>query len=99
MVLDAVDSTVNSRLHWSELPQRFVSTLDAHEAYGVFVFRGIHFMDVGIACTFCGDRGLRWLATKLVPYRAPASSSSAAEADRLDSIVRALRSRLRPIAM
>ena len=93
---------VNSRLHWSELPRRFAATLDAHEAHGVLVFRGIHFMDVGIACTFGGDRGLRWLATKLVPYHpsgaAPAPSDGAADASRLDAVVRTLRSRLRPVA-
>ena len=39
---------VNSRLHWSEMPQAFVNSLDKHAAQDAFVFRGLTFMDVGI---------------------------------------------------
>lgn len=60
----------NSRTHWSELPQRFIDTLDIHEANATLVFRDVHFMEVGAAATFGGERGLRWLATKLVSYDA-----------------------------
>ena len=60
----------NSRTHWSELPRRFIDTLDLHEANTTLVFRDVHFMDVGAAATFGGEQGLRWLATKLVSYDA-----------------------------
>ena len=60
----------NSRTHWSELPRRFIDTLDIHEANATLVFRDVHFMEVGAAATFGGERGLRWLATKLVSYDA-----------------------------
>lgn len=40
------------RLHWSELPQKFIETLEEHKANRSLNFRNIHFFDVGIlVCT------------------------------------------------
>eukprot|EP01129_Flabellula_baltica_P001355 TRINITY_DN11235_c0_g1_i1.p1 TRINITY_DN11235_c0_g1~~TRINITY_DN11235_c0_g1_i1.p1 ORF type:complete len:371 (+),score=82.56 TRINITY_DN11235_c0_g1_i1:49-1161(+) len=38
----------NSRLHWSELPDKFCKSLDDYENNGALNFKGIGFFDVGI---------------------------------------------------
>jgi len=53
---------INSRVHWSELPDKFIDTVDKHRAEDAFVFRGIGFFDVGFAC-MTGQLG--WLADRL----------------------------------
>ncbi|KAG2450768.1 hypothetical protein HYH02_004605 [Chlamydomonas schloesseri] len=55
---------LNSRLHWSELPQRFIDTLAAHDENDALVFRGIGFFDVGVM-VFTGQ--LDKLASFIVP--------------------------------
>ncbi|GFR48554.1 hypothetical protein Agub_g10453 [Astrephomene gubernaculifera] len=55
---------LNSRLHWSELPRRFVDTLAAHDDNDALVFRGIGFFDVGLM-VFTGQ--LDRLASYIVP--------------------------------
>lgn len=39
----------NSQMHWSEMPQKMVDTLDEHAKNDAFVFVGIGFFDVGAA--------------------------------------------------
>jgi len=39
---------INSRLHWSEMPQRFVDNLPTYAAEGAITFSGIHFFEVGL---------------------------------------------------
>jgi len=54
----------NSRLHWSELPARFLQTLEQHDRRDGLCFEGIGFFDVGVA-VFTGRLG--WLADRVVP--------------------------------
>ncbi|GBF88896.1 fatty acid desaturase [Raphidocelis subcapitata] len=54
----------NSQLHWSQLPARFLETLDTHDARDALCFEGIGFFDVGVA-VFTGR--LEWLADRVVP--------------------------------
>jgi fatty acid desaturase len=39
---------INSRLHWSEMPQRFVDELPTYAAQGAITFSGLHFFEVGL---------------------------------------------------
>lgn len=39
---------VNSRVHWSDMPQRFLDTLGEHAEKESINFVGLHFMQVGI---------------------------------------------------
>jgi len=39
---------LNARIHWTELPQYFHTTLDKHKDSGALTFRGLHFFDVGV---------------------------------------------------
>ncbi|GLI64976.1 hypothetical protein VaNZ11_008384 [Volvox africanus] len=55
---------LNSRLHWSELPQRFIDILGAHDENDALVFRGIGFFDVGLLVF---TRQVGKLATYIVP--------------------------------
>jgi len=38
----------NARLHWSELPEQFLKTLEKHRDQGSLTFRNIHFFEVGV---------------------------------------------------
>ncbi|EFJ49187.1 hypothetical protein VOLCADRAFT_120780 [Volvox carteri f. nagariensis] len=55
---------LNSRLHWSELPKRFIATMSAHDENDALVFRGIGFFDVGFMVF---TKQLDKLATYIVP--------------------------------
>ncbi|KAG2493498.1 hypothetical protein HYH03_008314 [Edaphochlamys debaryana] len=55
---------LNSRLHWSEMPQKFIDTLQAHDDNDALAFRGIGFFDVGVM-VFTGQ--LDKLASHIVP--------------------------------
>lgn len=39
---------INSRLHWSEMPQRFLDELPKYAAEGAITFNGLHFFEVGL---------------------------------------------------
>eukprot|EP00899_Mesostigma_viride_P003359 jgi/Mesvir1/13023/Mv06020-RA.1 len=54
---------VNSKVHWSEMPAQFLSTLDRHVQEDALVFEGIHFFDVGIMVM---TRRLHVLADRIV---------------------------------
>ncbi|GFH21564.1 predicted protein, partial [Haematococcus lacustris] len=55
---------LNSRWHWSELPQRFISQLQQHDDNDALVFHSLGFFDVGLA-VFTGH--LAYLAKHIVP--------------------------------
>ena len=90
----------NSRLHWSEMPSGFLKSLELQRKYQTINFQGIHFMDVGFACTFCGEKGLQWLATKYVELNDDGDANhrcTTSVDDRRKAIVNMLRQRLKPI--
>jgi len=39
---------INSRLHWSEMPQRFLDELPTYAAKEAICFNGLHFFEVGV---------------------------------------------------
>jgi len=39
---------INSRIHWSEMPQRFLDALPKYASEDAITFSGIHFMEVGV---------------------------------------------------
>lgn len=54
---------LNARLHWSEIPAYFHKNLEKHLQGGAIVFRGVHFMDVGVLVM---SKNLRKLARHYV---------------------------------
>eukprot|EP00873_Tetraselmis_striata_P025334 jgi/Tetstr1/445598/TSEL_003404.t1 len=54
---------LNSRTHWSEMPKKFMETMDKHAAEDALVFKGIGFFEIGAACML-GKLG--WLADHVV---------------------------------
>ena len=77
---------VNSRVHWSELPSKFLASLDDYAENDGLIFTGVGFFDVGIA-VMCGK--LDWLADKYVHVGQPSRSK--------EEIIALLRHRLRPV--
>ena len=55
----------NAGVHWTELPSKFLDTLEEHGAADCLVFVGIGFFDVGAAVL---GRRWRFLAGKLARY-------------------------------
>lgn len=78
----------SSQLHWSELPAKFVSTLEEQGRQRALVFRGIGFFDIGVAVF---TRRYRFLLDHLVRYNDYFAGLSDAQA------VEMLRARLAPI--
>ncbi|KAK9827672.1 hypothetical protein WJX81_006702 [Elliptochloris bilobata] len=78
----------NSRLHWSELPQRFLESLPVHDRACGIAFKGIGVFEVGVAC-FAGR--LNWLAERWVPCGPATAALTRAEK------VALLRQRLAPV--
>jgi fatty acid desaturase len=77
---------VNSRVHWSELPSKFLASLDDYAENDGLIFTGVGFFDVGIAVM----RGkLDWLADKYVHVGQPSRSK--------EEIIALLRHRLQPV--
>jgi hypothetical protein len=54
---------VNPKLHWSELPEKFIESLDDFAKNDGLIFDGVGFFDVGLAVIF-GKLG--WLADRYV---------------------------------
>eukprot|EP00475_Leptophrys_vorax_P003980 TRINITY_DN1232_c0_g1_i1.p1 TRINITY_DN1232_c0_g1~~TRINITY_DN1232_c0_g1_i1.p1 ORF type:complete len:433 (-),score=97.36 TRINITY_DN1232_c0_g1_i1:124-1422(-) len=54
---------LNSKLHWTELPKKFLDSLDEHTANNALIFEGIQFAHIGLA-VFTGR--LAWLADHVV---------------------------------
>eukprot|EP00850_Spirogloea_muscicola_P011254 SM000069S20691 [mRNA] locus=s69:213200:215070:+ [translate_table: standard] len=77
---------VNSKLHWTELPKRFIETLGKHAEEDALVFNGLGFFDVGIL-VFAGR--LDVLANRYVNLGQKQRSQ--------EEIIALLRERLRPI--
>lgn len=76
---------LNSRTHWSEMPQKFLDTIDKHGAENALVFRGIGFFEIGAAC-LTGNLG--WLADHVV-------SCTSTPKER-DELIFLMKQRLRP---
>lgn len=79
---------LNSKLHWAELPEQFVATLDQFAKNDGLIFDGVGFFDVGIA-VMCGR--LHWLADRYVNVGQPARSR--------EEIVVLLKHRLKPVPL
>lgn len=79
----------NARLHWSELPQQFLKTLDKHRDSGSLTFKNIHFFDVGVM-VLTGQ--LRTLVEKHYVHLGPAES-----APTVKEVETKLRNWLRPV--
>jgi fatty acid desaturase len=77
-----------SGLHWSELPRRFIDSLEEHAANDAFVFLKIGFFDVG-AAVFAG----KW--DFLVKHFARYSKKFAEMSD--EEVVEELKRRLQPV--
>lgn len=77
---------VNSKIHWCDLPQKFMDTLDKHAEEDALVFEGIGFFDVGVF-VFTGQ--LRALAKRYVNIGQKQRS--------IDELVELMKERLRPI--
>ncbi|KAJ9514696.1 hypothetical protein QJQ45_028421 [Haematococcus lacustris] len=80
---------LNSRWHWSELPQRFISQLQQHDDNDALVFHSLGFFDVGLA-VFTGH--LAYLAKHIVPCGPKQSARSTQQ------WVDVLRHRLSPVS-
>lgn len=80
---------MNSQLHWSELPERFLSTVAEHGRHEALVFQDIGVFDVGMM-VFTGR--LEKLASKLVPCDERMAGMSQ------EQRVQMLKERLRPIS-
>eukprot|EP00898_Chlorokybus_atmophyticus_P001272 jgi/Chlat1/2145/Chrsp17S02722 len=78
---------VNSKLHWSELPAKFVDTLDKHAEEGALVFEGVGFFDVGFLVF---TRQLDKLAARIVQLGHRKRTH--------EELVRLLEERLKPVA-
>ncbi|KAG1658666.1 hypothetical protein FOA52_007872 [Chlamydomonas sp. UWO 241] len=81
---------LNSRLHWSQMPQQFVKTMREHAERDALSFSGIGFFDVGLA-VFTGR--LAWLADHVVPMGKLQAARSREEWEDV------LRERLRPVTV
>lgn len=77
---------VNSKIHWSDLPFRFMDSLDKHAQEDALVFEGIAFFDVGFL-VFTGQLGK--LADRYVNIGQKSRSK--------EDLVKLFQSRLRPI--
>ena len=77
---------VNSKVHWSELPEKFIETLEDFAENDGLIFDGLGFFDVGLA-VMLGK--LDWLADKYVYVGQPTRSKA--------QIVEMLRYRLRKV--
>jgi hypothetical protein len=75
--------------HWSDLPEKFMATLEDHAQADALVFQGIGFFDVGVA-VLTG----RWamLVRHLVPVSERMAGMSEAE------LVELLKARVRPVS-
>eukprot|EP00802_Teleaulax_amphioxeia_P013124 Tamp_13172.p1 GENE.Tamp_13172~~Tamp_13172.p1 ORF type:complete len:390 (+),score=114.23 Tamp_13172:56-1171(+) len=81
-----IEHHLQSRRHWTELPEAFNEKLDVYAKEEALVFDGLDFMAVGFL-TFTGN--YKVLTSKLVQFKEPKMSPSEAEA--------MLRARLVPI--
>merc|ERR1712166_141203 len=79
---------INSRLHWSEMPQRFLDELPTYAKEGAIIFSGLHFFEVGLF-TFTGQY------TKLYNAYVPMTDKPIS----LDEFVSMLKTRLKPCAI
>jgi fatty acid desaturase len=77
---------VNSNVHWSELPEKFIETLEDFAENDGLIFDGVGFFDVGLA-VMLGK--LDWLADKYVYVGQPTRSKA--------QIVEMLRYRLQKV--
>lgn len=77
---------INSKLHWSELPEQFLATLDQFAKNDGLIFDNVGFFDVGLA-VMCGR--LHWLADRYVNVGQPTRTR--------DEIVALLKHRLKPV--
>jgi len=77
---------LNSRLHWSEMPQKFIDTIDQHGREGALTFKGIGFFEVGAGCML-GQLG--WLADHVVPNNSKPMSK--------EQLVAMFKERLKPV--
>jgi len=77
---------VNSRVHWSELPTKFLASLDDYAENDGLIFTGVGFFDVGVA-VMLGK--IDWLADRYVHVGQPARTR--------EQIIALLHHRLQPV--
>ncbi|KAK9820238.1 hypothetical protein WJX72_007814 [[Myrmecia] bisecta] len=68
---------LNSKLHWSELPLRFIATIDQHACENALVFENIGFFDIGVAVF---TRRFGFLVDNLRPLNTKTAQMSRSEA-------------------
>lgn len=77
---------VNSRVHWTQMPEHFLDNLELYVEGGALVFDGIGIADIGLYCFF---GRLDWVADRLVQFTKEKKSK--------EEIIADLKLRLKPI--